>query len=914
MILEGFEIEHWSCIKKVSVTCLPPTGVIVLHGPNRRGKSSIVQALRGCLMDYSSSTQALKSSYPRGTGEKPIVSVTFRSGGTTYRVKKHFGSSKSELASRTSADAWKTETTSATEVHDRTCGLVGGNDSGKGLHQMLWLTQAEFRLPEAKKFDANVQAQLRGILGILQTPLDDRFIDRVKKRWNAWYSGQRKPGKQQEIKNGCKLAEHRAKLESELEERQEAETKFKEIEGLLQKTVDLELSSRDLERQLAEQTTALNVVREEHGRSQARIEARRHAESNFKAAEKELHAAQDEEQRHSDAASRLADHEKAIGPAQKKLDGIQQQAQDLARRQAIEREKLKGLREEKRQFRKRSDRIADALQVVQDRETLSTAEGQLRDVHAAATEITALEQFLVDNPVPDKKALDALGANRQRLAQLQAEQKAASIELSIAPESGVASTRLSIDGGSLQEVSSVASHQVRRKAELQIVGWGRIAIERGTSTVDLDQIDDDMKLCQKEFGDALAVLRISASDATALDQVIQRTAARRIKAEELDKKKQQFKTLAPKGLAPFESKIVELQTRLKDISTEDKTGDDPLPSERSELQTLVTTVKKQFDAKEHKIELVEASEKVAQTDLAGIQLNETTAKTELASCTAKAEASKAELGRLPSENQSATRVEAATAARQTAQTSLKDTELTKEERTITERLRADEEAVAAIGKQIVEVDGKYNQIKGRLEGSEGMHAQRSAIAARVEELERSIARDTLEKDAVDRLYSLFEDCREKQLGSLMGPIHDRVMNWMRVLDIGDYKEMRFNDAFLPDKLMSRDGTAEFNLDEESTGAQEQIGMLVRLGLGSVLTSASEPAVAILDDPLTHCDIGRLNRMRVILRRIAEGDSTLSPPAGPMQIVILTCHPEWFRDDKATVIDLEDPAIMSRYSN
>ena len=43
MILEGFEIENWQCIKKVSVTDLPATGVIVLHGPNRRGKSSIVR-------------------------------------------------------------------------------------------------------------------------------------------------------------------------------------------------------------------------------------------------------------------------------------------------------------------------------------------------------------------------------------------------------------------------------------------------------------------------------------------------------------------------------------------------------------------------------------------------------------------------------------------------------------------------------------------------------------------------------------------------------------------------------------------------------------------------------------------------------------------------------------------------------
>ena len=61
---------------------------------------------------------------------------------------------KSELASKTSTGDWKVETTSAADAHDRTCVLAGGNDSSKGLHQLLWLAQTEFRLPDAKKFDA----------------------------------------------------------------------------------------------------------------------------------------------------------------------------------------------------------------------------------------------------------------------------------------------------------------------------------------------------------------------------------------------------------------------------------------------------------------------------------------------------------------------------------------------------------------------------------------------------------------------------------------------------------------------------------------------------------------------------------------------------------------------------------------
>jgi hypothetical protein len=50
-------------------------------------------------------------------------------------------------------------------------------------------------------------------------------------------------------------------------------------------------------------------------------------------------------------------------------------------------------------------------------------------------------------------------------------------------------------------------------------------------------------------------------------------------------------------------------------------------------------------------------------------------------------------------------------------------------------------------------------------------------------------------------------------------------------------------------------------------------------------------------------------MRVVLRAAADGDATTNPPAGPLQILVFTCHPEWFRTDAATVIDLGNPLIL-----
>ena len=43
--------------------------------------------------------------------------------------------------------------------------------------------------------------------------------------------------------------------------------------------------------------------------------------------------------------------------------------------------------------------------------------------------------------------------------------------------------------------------------------------------------------------------------------------------------------------------------------------------------------------------------------------------------------------------------------------------------------------------------------------------------------------------------------------------------------------------------------------------------------------------------------------RQVLKSAAAGDTGLTPPSGPMQILVFTCHPEWFAIDGARVIDL-----------
>ena len=917
MILQGFEVENWTCIKKLTVSGLPSSGVIVLYGPNRQGKSSLVKALRACLMDYASTTnsKALTDSYPRGSGEKPTVTITFHHAGTSYRIKKYFGTNKSELASRTSSGDWRVETTTASDAHDRVCEMAGGNDSEKGLHQLLWLTQAEFRLPAPTKFDANVQARLRGILGVLQTPLDDRFLDAIREQWNQWHSGQRKAGKKHPIKDGCRLAQDLGKLVEAEAKLEQSDSQFRDLEIQIRQASELEVMRSELTRRWSEQTRESRRCEEERERCQFRIAARRLAEERYQNAKKERTAAIEEDRRRIEVVQRLAEAEKDVLPAKRSVDDFVQIMEKHKRTSDLMRQSLGEARKEQRILQQRADRVATKLKAIDNVDQIKVARAELERAESITREIDSTKNFLTHNPVPEKKGLDELKANHLRIFKLKAARDAASMTLRIVPQTGAPAAQLALDGEpprSLPGSPAPLGFSVRRQAELEIPGWGRVELGRGTGGGSLDQIERDLIACEHFHDSELASYGIAADEPDAFDQLLRQVADHESKNKELLAREKEFKKSFPKGIEPLRRRVLGLETKLKDDSKIGPEEVGAMPEDRDGLDRLqanlgseVSILSARILSLEKDLEAVDANSSRGQAEVAN-------AKERLAGFEATVKNRREELERLRTEDLIKDRLDLARVALLAAEDLLRDSELTAEESTVDDRLATSKEAVNAIEKQIREIEEKYNRIKGRLEGSEGLHGERAALGAKVDELTRLTKSQKLERDAVDRLYELFEECREKQLGTLMGPIHDRVLNWMRVLDIGDYKEVRFSDAFLPDKLVRRDGTGEIGIGEESTGAQEQIGMLVRVALGSLLTKTDEPAVAVLDDPLTHCDVGRLNKMRGILRRASEGDAKLTPPAGPLQILLLTCHPEWFRDDRATVIDLEDPEVMQRF--
>ncbi len=561
MILEGFEIENWSCLKQLAVADLPRTGIVVLHGPNGTGKSSIVEALRACLMDNKSTSKALGRGFPKNSTDKPRVSVTFRAGSVSYKITKLFGSKESKLESLTATGQWKLETADASEAHDRTRQLTGNSDSALGLHQLLWLTQAEFHLPDPKKFDADVQSRLRSVLGVLQTPLDDRFHAKVKEERAKWFDARGRSGDKPKLKKDCPLARALGELEKQQAELARVEAEFQTYEQMLERYRDLEVTSRDLKKQRENKQRACDLLQVEYENSLKRIEAHRHAGQQLAAAEKTV---QDVVPAGSSAETdkRLQDAEKsatAVGSEVAECEHRLQDAED--KRRALRRE-YQDLANKGRELQMRSQALTERRQALNLLDQQRAAHEALLRAEAVVGELEILKENARARPAPDEATVKKLEENRQRAGRARAELEAAAIGLSLIPLSGAAALELTLDGGPTEHVGNADGtpirRSIRRRAEIAIPGWGRAELIRGSDARSLDQVENELQVLEQEFADGLAPFGLAGADSAALDQMRGLAAEKKIRAPELARKQEEAKRLAPKGIDPFREEVAQL--------------------------------------------------------------------------------------------------------------------------------------------------------------------------------------------------------------------------------------------------------------------------------------------------------------------------------------------------------------------
>ena len=189
---------------------------------------------------------------------------------------------------------------------------------------------------------------------------------------------------------------------------------------------------------------------------------------------------------------------------------------------------------------------------------------------------------------------------------------------------------------------------------------------------------------------------------------------------------------------------------------------------------------------------------------------------------------------------------------------------------------------------------RLDQLIGRLREQKDLH-HRLCLAQ--EELTRAGQRlATVETDANSArlLWEHFQASRKELERDIVAPLRQRLSCRIQSLTQSRYQSVVMQHDFKAESLLTANGQNAPLLDL-SFGTREQLAFLSRLCLAEML-SEKERNLVVFDDNLVHTDPGRLELACDMLETASQS----------VQVLLLTCHPERFRQlqPRANCLGLE----------
>ena len=892
MILRGIHVEHWCCIASLQLEDLPE-GIIILHGPNRTGKSSLVKALRGCLFDFDHDTTRadFRSCLPSSGAGPPLVSVEFETQGEVYRLSKAFskrsdGYSKLE---RKTGGGWSLMEGSPKEATRRVRELLGADRSDQGLNQLLWLDQGVMTLPDARKLDASLEKQLANVLGVMVTASDLGFKQALDKRYSRWF------GVRGEHRPTSPVTELQNQRQERLKNLAELQTKLRDVEQTIRDLDDCQNALPQAQTDLAAARLELARLQQEQERSHERRKQYECAQRDCQAAEHQAAAARQRLDDWQAAKGRWQAAESATAQANAVREAALRDRDRLAAERTAGEQALQAARRTEEEHRLARDELDDRKELLRLARQIDRVENDLERARQLQDAVAALRQQLHEQPAPDRQSLEALRGNRQAADTLRAQLQAEALTLSLACKDSTG-VKLRLDQAVPESVNLTPAEQAhwsfRQKVEVELAELGVIRVARSHEHVDLERAAQRLAKLDCEYGDTLRVFGEQPDD-DCLNRLTERRVRHEANLSKLEAAQRELQQLAPHGLGLFEQELRKATGQRQTVVGRQPDLASWRPAEEEVAGLEHSFQARAADLQKARVTLEQSVKRAALAQDKADQCYRAASEDAVVACTA-AKYAREEFERQGEESSLQTALAQGGEALAAARRRLQEAELTEEEKNIDQRCRDAENAAQVRADRCVALQAELERFRGRLEGSEGLHPRLADAEAAVLEIQEAIAREELEATAHRRLHDLFEECRDSQVQQVMGPIAERVLSWTRALGLDDYREVRFGDRFLPESLIAGAGETDRprTLEEESYGTVEQLAILVRLALGGVL-ARKEPVTAILDDPLAHADAAKHRRMLDVIRLAAEGNASWIPPAGGLQILIFTCHPERF---------------------
>ena len=842
-------------------------GVTVIEGDNEAGKTTFVTAL-GLLLDRNvrdrSDRQEIKAIRPVHHDADPEVEAEISTGPYRFVFSKRWGRTNSRNATTLEVTTPGREQFTGDEAHDRAYEILDETLDASLLRALQVHQGTELLLPtfEDTELGAALDAAAGGAVdndrhGDLWTAIEAEYSE----YWTP--TGREKSS----------VAESRRQLEEAEAEVASLEEQLHAIES------DAEMAARlgDDEPRLV---AAIAESAEARDQCRHQIEAAESLEDDLK-----------ERQRELDDADQV--HERALGDKQRRaelVDDLRGHEDHLAELNGQVEQSAPALAAARRRdenaehaWSAAQARLGDVQQASEladrDREHLRQIieAGQFRDRHER---LLAAQQQLDDADA----VIDEINLEDEDVSQIEAAERAL-IQAQAAAQAGSATVTASalddvtlvIDGmaAELAQGEERVLH-VADAMEISVPEMLRLTVAAG---VEARQLASDV-------AEATAELRRLCKQAGVADLTEARTARqRRIDAERERREAQSAmeRDRADLTVDEIAKRADRLEARVVAYETE-RAAETSLPPDEKTATRAALDLQDDLRKRRTEFEAADSARRSAQSALNTEETNNAVlgATIEAAGRTAEEVRQRLDSARAQTPDDELDKrvvstgatVRTAQTARNSAQSRLDAADIT----SLRSRLSNAEAVAERAEKQLADnrVQRRDLLVSLELRGEHGLESQlwlargkRDRSAAEHRSLKASVA-------AAKLLHSVFERRRAEAQQRYRAPFKERIEQFGRIVYDDSFEVDVDDNLGVAHRTL---GGITLNVDQLSTGAREQLGIIARLACAAIV-SPDGGAPVILDDALGWSDPSRLQRM----------GSAINEAGDDCQVIILTCTP------------------------
>lgn len=877
MIVERIEVRNWRGLRDRHVFDFEE-GINLLVGKNEAGKSTLFEALQRTLFDrHSTQAKEVKDVQPLGSSLAPEAEVTVTADGSRYRIRKRFLDGAESVFSVERNGSWEREH-EGDRADEEARKLVDGDVPGRGatkvehrgLGQALWYLQREHRLPD-EEWNEAIQQGLGGILDVTTSaPPEKRILDRVRDAYGEHWTP--KTAKLSANSPVQELEEEIEELKSDLDEKrsrlQEADDLREELEDLAAQRDEYEAARSDAEGRRDQLRERLSEVRELEDR---REEAKRSVEE----AEREVRETREDLDRLARLDAELEEIQEELETAREETSDAEHRA-EAARKAAAEARKrrrdelvpartgaareLEGLRALRR-IRELEDRIV-ALEVERDeitgiQEELDTQRSELRELQG-----------------PSEEELDRYREAESELALLEARMEASAIRVTFDFDG---EPQITSEPEAETEGDAPHSYLVTEPTSFGVGEMGTVSVAGVGATL------EDLRDEAREYRDTLVEIedRYDADDGDDLEVLFQRRKTLSGEVERLEDRAKKRRDLddVEDELATVREEVDAATERTKPLADEQRglTGD--------ALEQAIGDLEDRQEELEGEIEDVESREEEASERHESLRQKVQESAQELSSAEARANEKRRQREGVISEYGTRGALQEQHTAREEElderSSRLEELEEEFEEKVEQPRdeLERTEDEIDEIRERVQELEQKAAGVQGRIEeiADQGVYADAGDLEAKLEQKRRRLEVLRRRAEGAKVAKQLLDGLQEGRRQELAGPVSEHVDRWVEVLTGGRYDHLEVDENLHPQAVRHTTYDAPLDVDQLSFGTQEQVVVLFRLAVGTVLAE-EERQLVILDDRLVNADSVRTRRLCQILDDAADS----------CQILLATC--------------------------